>query len=211
MSNSNARNSLIAKNDHIKTLRLVIGFLVLALIAFWLFINKISEERKIYIPPDLSNGYITNFEVVPKHVIYSFTYYVFQQLNRWKENGEEDYPANIYRLQAFVTPSCLSALHEDMNNKMRLGELNERTRYIQELEGKGYEASNINAVTKTRWIVSLYLNLKEEINRHPVKDINVRYDVPIVKFDVDRTANPWGLAISCDNTTHPILLDKPST
>src|SRR3546814_4712052 len=38
--------------------------------------------------------------------LYAFSFYIWQQVQRWPTNGEEDYPRNLCALSAYLTPSC---------------------------------------------------------------------------------------------------------
>lgn len=205
---STARNQLIAASDHIRTLRIVIAVLLLFVIAQWLRNGVLQETRRLYVPPDLTQGAMVAFDQVPPPVVYTFASYIFQQLNRWKEDGEQDYQQQIYTLQGFFTPGCLAYLEADMNNKSRLGELRNRVRSIEEIANKGYSRQRVSILSSERWVVWVDFTIRETINGHPVKHIQVRYELPVEKFDVDKEVNPWGLAIACDNTIQPTLLNE---
>lgn len=194
---SQARNQLIASLDHITTLKVAIGVLGLVVIAQWFRIGYLQEVRRVYVPPNLTQGVVTKFDDVPPPVVYTFAYYIFQQLNRWKQDGEDDYPKQIYRLQGFLTPSCISTLQDDMNSKRRKGELRQRIRMVQEISGKGFDRTRVKNINDGRWKVSLDLNVKETIGHHEVKNVDLRYFINVVSFDVDKEVNPWGLALEC--------------
>ena len=203
---SRSRNQLIATRDHIKTLYLAIGILMMAIIALWLRNGQLQETRRIYIPPNITAGSMTSFQDVPFPVVYTFGLYIFQQLNRWPNDGEVDYPHNIYRLQGFLTPSCITTLQHDMSEKRRLGELKKRARMVEEISGRGFDRRRVSSVTDTRWQIQMDLKLQETINHHHVKDINLRYTLQVVAFDVDREINPWGLALDCNASIPATLL-----
>ncbi len=203
---SSARNKLLASVDHIRTLKWVIAFLVVVVIGQWLRIGHLQEYRKIFIPPSLTQGFITSFDEVPQPVVYTFSLYILQQLNRWKEDGEQDYSDQIYRLQGFLTSGCMESLEGDMNNKRKLGELRSRERTLEELTGSTYEKWRVIVESNERWEVWLDVNVKETIAKHEVKNINLRYKIPVVRFDVDKEVNPWGLALACTEDTKPELL-----
>ena len=205
---SSARNKLVAAKDHVKTLRVGLIFFIVVVIVQWTRIGYLQEIRRIYIPPDLTQGLMTTFDAVPNSVVYTFVYYIFQQLQRWKEDGEKNHPEQIYRLQGFLTPACISALEEDMSIKSKLGELRGRVRTAQEVLGHGYKRERVLIETPESWLVSLDLNVQEFISGHPVKNVDVRYQLRVVKFDVDKETNPWGLAIACDSDTKPILIEN---
>lgn len=203
---SEARNKLLAKAEHIKSLRWIIAFLVIVVAAQWLRNGHLQEVRRIYVPPDLSKGSMTQFESVPPPVVYTFAFYIWQQLHRWKTDGEENYPGQIYRLQAFLTPGCVAALEEDMNNKRRKGELRSRVRSVQQVMGHGYSPARVRRESEESWLTWLDLAIREHIAGHPVKTVNVRYPLKVVRYDVDKEVNPWGLGIDCDETTRPALI-----
>lgn len=205
---SEARNRLIATQDHLRSLKLIIGALSLIVIAQWWRIGHLQDVRRIYIPPTMNTGLITSFEEVPSPVVYTFGLYIFQQLNRWASNGEKDYPKQIYRLQGFLSPSCIDAFEADMNEKRRRGELRQRARMVQEISGHGFSRKRVQADTDDRWRLWLDLNVQETIANHEVKNVNLRYELNVVRFDVDREINPWGLALSCEGKPAPVLLTE---
>ena len=104
LRNNQARQRLMASSEHIRTLRVVIVCLLLAVIALWWRNGDLQDTRRLYIPPDLTQGLITDFDRVPAPTVYTFASYIFQQLNRWPNDGEKDYPHKIYALQGFLTP-----------------------------------------------------------------------------------------------------------
>lgn len=203
---STVRNKLVAVTEHIKTLRVLLCISLVFIIALWVRNGSLQESRRIYIPPDLTQGTIVQFDNVPPPVVYTFSSYIFQQLNRWKEDGEDDYQSQIFKLQGYLTPSCIAFLTDDMNKKSQLGELRSRVRMIEESTNDAYSRQRVLIETPKSWIVWLDFNIRESISGHPVKDIYVRYKLRVVKFNVDKEVNPWGLAIACDDTTKPVLL-----
>ena len=205
---SGARNKLVATLDHIKSLKIVIGVLAVMVIAQWMRIGHLQDVRRIYVPPNMTKGIVTSFEEVPAPVVYTFGLYIFQQLNRWEKDGEEDYPEKIYQLQAFMTPSCISAFEEDMNVKRKRGELRRRARMLQEISGRGFHRRRVAPTTDESWTIWIDTNLRETIANHEVKNVNLRYTLTIVKFDVDKEVNPWGLALECDAPLQPTLLTE---
>lgn len=203
---SQARNQLVATRDHIKTLKIVISLLLVVIVAQWFRNGKLQETRRVYVPPDMTKGIVTSFGDVPRPVVYTFGLYIFQQLNRWPSDGEKDYPNQIYRLQGFMTPSCIEAFNNDMNEKRRRGELRQRARMVQEISGRGFDRRRVLNETGDMWKILLDLNLKETIANHEVKNVNLRYTLRIVPFDVDKEVNPWGLALECVGEIVPKLL-----
>ena len=214
LRNNQARQRLLAASDHIRSLRIAIVCLLVVVTALWWRNGVLQDVRRVYIPPDLTQGLVIDFETVPAPTIYTFTYYIFQQLNRWRSDGEKDYPHQIYTLQGFLTPGCRAALEADMNEKQRVGELRQRVRSIQEIFGQSYSRNRVEIESGSSWRVWLDVNLVESIGGHPVKNVMLRYPLQVVRFDVDKEVNPWGLALACDESMRPELLktdevDKP--
>ena len=149
---------------------------------------------------------VTHFDEVPAPLVYTFAYYIFQQLNRWPEDGEKDYPQQIYQLQGFLTPPCRTALQADMNEKQRLGELRQRVRTVQEILGQSYTRQRVMIESADVWRAWLDLNVVESIGGHPVKNVLLRYPIRVVRYDVDKEINPWGLALDCNESMRPVLL-----
>src|SRR3546814_3849065 len=77
---------------------------------------------------------------VPPESVYAFTFYVFQQLNRWPTNGEEDYARNLHALSSYLTPSCRAFLQADFEYRRNTGELRQRVRGVYEIPGRGYRS-----------------------------------------------------------------------
>lgn len=208
MRNNQARQRLLATSDHIRTLRILALVLLIAVIALWWRNGVLQDTRRLYIPPDLTQGLETRFDNVPAPTVYTFAYYIFQQLNRWKSDGEKDYPQQIYNLQGFLTPGCRAALEADMNEKLRLGELRQRVRAVQEVLGQSYSRQRVEIESNHSWRTWLDVSVVESINGHPVKDVLLRYPLRVVRFDVDKEVNPWGLALDCDEAMRPVLLNE---
>lgn len=207
LRNNQARQRLLASHDHIRTLRIVVVCLLLAVVALWWRNGTLQETRRLYIPPDLTQGMVTDFDHVPTPLVYTFAYYILQQLNRWTTDGEKDYPKQIYTLQGFLTPGCRAALEADMNTKQGLGELRQRVRSLQEILGQSYTRQRVQIESNSAWLTWLDVNVVESIGGHPVKDVLLRYPMRVVRFDVDKEINPWGLALACDASMRPVLLN----
>jgi len=163
-----------------------------------------------HIPPDLRNGATLNVGTtpeVPDPTVYTFAFYIWQQINRWKTDGTKDYGEQIYALQNYITPTCREQLVADMNSRNSSGELMRRTRAVMEIPGLGYQQERVLVVGGNSWKVLLDTQVQETQNGVPVKDTYIRYPIRVVRFDVDREKNPWQLAIDCFGRERPARLD----
>jgi integrating conjugative element protein (TIGR03746 family) len=163
-----------------------------------------------HIPPDLRSGAIINIGTtpeVPPSTAYTFGLYVWQQVNRWKDDGTKNYGQQIFAMQNYITPGCREQLVSDMNIKATNGELSQRTRSLMEIPGQNYEEKRVVPQGSNAWTVLLDTQLIETSRGERVKDTFIRYPLQIVRFDVDRGLNPFGLAVDCFGNRRPERLD----
>ncbi len=180
---------------HVRSLWGVIGMQGLIILALWLGWSQAPHHLRIHIPPDLRSGAVLGTEEVPAANVYAFAFYIFQQLNRWPDNGAEDYGQAIFRIAAYLTPRYRSDLVADMELKARRGELAYRVRGVQEVPGHGYEERRVDILASGVWIVWLDLDLLESVKGMTVKRTTIRYPLRVVRQAVDPETNPWGLAL----------------
>ncbi len=180
---------------HIATLRGVI--ILMALVSAGLLYGWTTAPKQltVHIPPSFQAGIQQPVGTIPEPNIYTFASYIWQQMHRWPENGEKDYAANLFKLQSFVTPRFYDWLEQDFQTKTSRGELRGKVRGISEMPGHSYEASRVVAQGDGVWLVWLDFDVKEWVNDLTTKDVSIRYPMRVVRFDVDRETNPWGLAL----------------
>ncbi len=187
------------ENHHLRVinrgLMLVIFGLVSTVIILSYWLAKAMDARPIAIPPDLRAGAVIRGHEVSPETVYTFAITLFQQLNRWRADGGEEYRQNIDSLVDYLTPSFRETLHEDLRERQRQGELNGRTRTTSLLPGVVYAADRVTIKSANEWVVHLDLELIETLNGAPVKQAHIRYPVKVVRFEVDWERNPWGLAL----------------
>ncbi|WP_423227258.1 PFL_4703 family integrating conjugative element protein [Pasteurella multocida] len=195
---SNYKNMLIEKENSIKRLtRILYGVGVLALAAIIGWMNA-PRNLTVHNPPDLRAGSSRPWWEVPPSTVYSFGFYIFQQLNRWPTNGREDYRRNIPALSPYLTPSCQNYLEQDYKDRDTHGELNGRVRGVYEIPGRGFNSKRVEVLSHDSWIVNLDLAVDEYYGEgDQVKRSLVRFPLHIVRYDIDAEKNPWGLALDC--------------
>ena len=180
---------------HVRSLWVVIGLQGLIILALWSGWSQAPSNLRIHIPPDLRSGAVLGTEEVPAANVYAFAFYIFQQLNRWPDNGAEDYGKAIFRIAAYLTPRYRNDLVADMELKARRGELAYRVRGVQEVPGHGYEERRVDILASGAWVVWLDLDLLESVKGMTVKRTTIRYPLRVVRQAVDPETNPWGLAL----------------
>lgn len=197
---SRFRNEVAHLQSHVKTLRTFAAALfclaVILGVGWW----SAPRDLTIHVPPDLRSGSVRKWWQVPPESVYSFAFYIFQQLNRWPTNGEEDYKRNIHALSAYLTPSCRTFLERDYATRRDSGELHQRVRGIYEIPGRGYGENpngRVRTVSDRDWVATLDVTADEYYGGEQVKRAFVRYPLRIQRMDVNPEKNPFGLAIDC--------------
>lgn len=192
-------NALEQSKWHIRTLRRVI--MILFLVNAFAFFGWMHAQSKITVevPPQIPESGLTMTQgIVPKTVIYSFAFYVWQSINHWSEDGLQDYKAQVTQFSPFLTPNFKLKLIQNYNNLLNQGELQDRIRLMQGLSDSGYSPQNVQTIGHDTWIVHLKMRLTEMMNTNAkiVKDVQIDYTLKIVRYNVDANQNPWGLAIA---------------
>lgn len=191
------KHALAARDAHILTLRLALAAMTAVMLALCYGWYRAPQDLTIHNPPDLRHGSTRPWWDVPPGDVYAFTFYIFQQLNRWPANGDEDYPRNISRLRTYLTPACQAKLNRDYQARRDRGELRGRVRGVYEIPGRGFSPERVQVLSRDNWTVTLDLSVDEYYQAEPVKRALVRYPVSVVRFDIDPEKNPWGLALDC--------------
>ena len=197
---SRFKNEVLHLRAHVKTLRLcAVALFTVALLlgaGWW----HAPADLTIHVPPDLRSGSTRKWWDVPPESVYTFAFYIWQQIQRWPTNGEEDYPRNLTALADYLTPGCRAFLQQDDTYRRNNGELRKRVRGIYEIPGRGYgddPALRVHVVSARDWIVTLDVSADEFLDGEQIKRALVRYRLKVVRRDVDPEHNPFGLALDC--------------
>jgi integrating conjugative element protein (TIGR03746 family) len=181
--------------SHLRSLWAVIGLQLAVILALWLGWMRMPATITVHIPPDLRSGARLALAEVPPPNVYSFAYYIFQQLNRWPSNGAEDYGKAIFRVAPYLTDAFRNDLVEDMDTRGKRGELAHRTRSLQALPGVTYREDRVEVLSADAWVVWLDLQLQESVRGMTIKQTGIRYPLRVVRLAVDPENNPFGLAL----------------
>lgn len=208
---SRFKNEITHLQSHIRTLRIGGGGLfavALVLGAGWWYAPR---ELTIHVPPDLRSGSTRKWWEVPPETVYAVTFYIWQQIQRWPTNGDDDYARNLHVLSPYLTPACQTWLRRDYDYRRSLGELRQRVRGIYEIPGRGYGEDptlRVKTVSDQDWIVTLDVAADEYFASEQVKRALVRYSIKVARSDVDPQRNPFGLVLDCYRDP-PQRIDPP--
>ncbi|MHB9520288.1 PFL_4703 family integrating conjugative element protein [Pseudomonas amygdali pv. morsprunorum] len=191
-----------SQRAHITSLRMAIVLLALLALGLGIGWYRAPQNMTIHVPPDLRSGSTRLWWDIPPQSVYAFGLYIFQQMNRWPVNGEQDYQTNITRLDAYITPACKQYLQSDFDLRKSSGELRKRVRGVYEIPGRGFgDSPELRTVTNSidDWTVTLDISADEYYGGQLVKRALARYPLHVVRMDVDPETNPFGLAWDCYN------------
>ena len=153
------------------------------------------NDMVVHIPPDLRSGAaIGGTDVHPANV-YAFGFYIYQQLNRWPNDGSKDYANAIYSLGAYLTPSYQATLVSEMELTAKRGELTNRERQVSEIFGQSYAENRVDLLGNGVWHVWLDVTISESVQGVNVKEKHLRIPLRVVRSSGDMELNPWQLAL----------------
>ncbi|ENU2135480.1 PFL_4703 family integrating conjugative element protein, partial [Salmonella enterica] len=154
---SRFRHALSERDNHILTLRITcvaLGILAAFSMAGWMLAPR---DLTVHVPPDLRSGSTQKWWEVPSSTVYSFGFYIFQQLNAWPKNGDSDYPARIAQMSPYLTPGCQDFLNKDVKLRRTHDELKDRVRMVYEIPMQGYNSNSVRENSRDSWVVNLDL------------------------------------------------------
>ena len=192
---SRAKNELSNEIFKKKTWRGISIFLGFLLVLGLLVHQSRIQDINVHIPPELSNSVVQKAGHIPRPNVYLFTSNILQALNNWSENGETDFKRNIEAYKHYLTPGFKEQLLALYDKKNKNGELSERVRGVQELFGHEYDESKVRSLATNVWRVDVDLKIREWYRGMKIKELDLAFPVRVVRYDVNRQINPWGMAL----------------
>ena len=189
------RHEIDNVRSHLRSLWIVIGLEIGVILVLGIALLRAPDGIVVHIPPDLRSGAAVKPDSPSPANVYSFAFYIFQQLNRWPENGSEDYGKAIFSLAAYLTPKYQAELKKELDLKGRRGELINRVRGMQQRVGHGYSEMRVDVLSDGVWIVWVDMELHESVKGMKIKKTFIRYPLRVVRYAVDPESNPWRLAL----------------
>ncbi len=194
---SRYRNELAGQREAIRALWGAVGVALVCAVILGIGWMTAPNSLRIHIPPDLGTGATVRPDTPGPAHVYTFALYIWQQLYRWPNDGSREYRAKVDALAGFLTPACRQDRLDDHAARNARRELADRQRAVWEIPGRGYAVERVFDEGAGSWVVSLDLMIEETVLGERVKSRAVAYPVRVVRYDVDRERNPWGLALDC--------------
>lgn len=203
---SRYRHVLENAYSNVRTLWCVVGIEALLIFVLIIGLIRVPSTLTVHIPPDLKSGAMVQPNEPSPANVYAFAVYIFQQLYRWPIDGATDFSNAIFALSAYLTPAYREALIAELEAKAKRGELAGRERGMQELPGHRFTEARVNTLQEGVWVVVVDMELLENVKAVAVKRKAIRYPIRVVRYDIDRERNPWGLALDGFDSVGPTTL-----
>lgn len=202
-----------ANKAHISSLWIVIVVQFAVMGGLWYGWQTAPRDLRISVPPDLRDGAIVRPDEYDAATVFAFAMATFRELNRWEENGVEDYGKKIQGLQARLTPTFREYLIRDMNIKHKKGELKDRVRYALEIPGNSlYRPDLVRTLADGSWIVDVNLEIVERVASMEAKRRQINYPLRVVRMNISPEQNMWGLALDgYPQDARPTTIDNSNT
>lgn len=171
---------------------IILEFVLMLLL--WMGWHSAPQNMVVYLPPDLSQGTTTKPNQISTAYVYAFGFQIWQELNYWPNNGNQDYKQNIDNYGAYLTPRFKQALLEDFNSKQSTGELS-RVRTLQGMQGAAFNIKKIKKLSANSWEVDIDAKLTESSDGVVTKDVEIEYPLRVVRMQISTTHNAYGLAL----------------
>ncbi len=164
----------------------------------------------LHYPPDLRSGATMGIDEIPPSEVYLFAQYMLQQLYTWEIDGEQEYASKISVLRSYFTPQFSDYLRSDYDERKSAGELRGRVRQWSPIPGRAYHESYVE-LTGDGWLVWLDTHITEYVRGSVVKNLKLKIPILVVRHDVDREKNPWGIALHLPGNLKPRLISESKT
>ena len=191
----NTAHTVMAVNRGLLLANLLLGLVCLAL-AFALSASR--EWITVYVPPDTTRGAFQTAGTPSPATVYGFAGLTLQHLNHWPVDGETDYGRAIGAQAAHLSPAFFRQLQADralLASRSGINELRGRTRALHPAPGRLYSPSRVRRIADGVWGVGIEFRLIETIAASPIKDAVIRYEVRVVRAEVNPDGNRWGLQL----------------
>jgi len=189
----NFKSDIENEKQKVRLLSRIVFLSFLVMIIQTISLAGIQKDFTIHIPPDLRSGITKNIKDIDEYNVYLFAQYLLQQLNNWETNGAVDFPNQVNKLSAFLTPSYQQTLKSHIIENLN-GELRNRVRLFKPISGSSFDENDVEVVGDS-WIIWLDVNIVETVHGLPVKTMMLRYPIKVVRYDTNREGNPWQLAL----------------
>lgn len=188
-------------------LRIIFGLFLALTLSVWGWKSN-QNELTLHYPPNLSVSTTMQAGYIPKQTVFLFTPMIYQQLMLWQDNALVDYEKNRYNLRQFLTQKYQRGIRDEIETGRKRGTLSGVSRSLSVLPSSAIYSDKAVQPVGNHWIVWLDVNITDRVNGVPVNESVRRLGLRVVRYDIDREANPWQLAIDGIEHDLPLIGEK---
>lgn len=181
-----------------RALMVALLVLCLAIVGLTFGLVKLSRSITVYIPPDTTQGATVQAGIPDAANVYGFANYIYQYINHWPNDGEQDYKQRIFDVTNYVTPNFKSRLDRDYRHAVNNNGINELKNRVRQLEldpNHLFKAADVTRLADGVWTAELVYRLIENVGALEVKNVLIKVPLRIVKVNVDQEKNQFALQI----------------
>lgn len=188
--------TLDAQGQLIRVQWVLLGLLaVICLMILWTLKSE-SQTQRVFITPQLlkAGGHVTS-HLIPKETVYAFAFEIFSGIHSWEHDGATDYPHNIARYRAYLSPRFHAKLLGDVKHRQSQSALH-RVRLVSNASTEGFSPERVKVIGTGVWDVTLTLDVMETVTDKVVKHVLLQYVVRVRRIQSPISVNPWGLVLA---------------
>lgn len=182
---------------------LVLSFLLNIYLGFALF--WVPKSMTVFVPPQIpGQGFHTKASQMSNSRVYAFTYYIWQSLQTWPNEGVADYKNNLKALSPYLTLGFKNTLVEDAKKQYEAGFLYKHQQLTFGVAGTAFEPRDVNYRGHGTWLVHLTMRAINSVSppddesgfesSHVASDAVTSFVFKVVQIPVSQK-NKWGLAM----------------
>lgn len=180
------------------------------ILCLWLGYALLQAPSKVHLwltPAMSANGGIIKADEVPNEYVHGFVTTLIPNIHSWSESGDAQLRRSIQMYQHYFTPRFRDVLASNHHAMQKAG-LFSRTQTASLY--RFMESQDVTKIGSGLWDVQLVLRLTQKLNEHSamiIADKVVEYHYRVVKVNVSRTQNPFGLAIDGYSQSERLVKD----
>lgn len=183
------------------------AFFILNLWLGWAFI-KAPSKLQIWLTPTMgASGGLIKADEIPDEYVHGFVTTLIPTLNSWSKAGEDEFGKNIEYFKYYFTPRFRDVLD---TNKQALEKAGLFSRTQTASLYRFLEPGDVQKIGHNLWDVHLVLRITQKLNEQSamvIADKVVDYHYRVVKINLSKLQNPFGLAIDGYSQPEHLLKD----
>ncbi|WP_028389150.1 DUF2895 family protein [Legionella fairfieldensis] len=180
------------------------------IITLWLgyALLQAPSRLEIWLTPAMrASGGLVKAEDIPDEYVHGFASTLIPPLHTWTANGEAEFKQAIAQYRHYLTPRYRDVLTANTQALEKAG-LFSRTQMVSLY--RFLEPQDVKKIGHNLWEVHLVLRITQKLNEQStmvIADKVVDYHYRVVKVNVSKIHNPFGLALDGYNQPEHLVRD----